>query len=384
MEDHARACPACAGERASLQRLLDAITPAAVFPREAEVDWSRPLTCQAVRADLSAYLRGTAGASGDGDLPAHLARCPACAEESAAISATLTAVRGAFPDEGRVDWVRFAADTARLARQAELAGGVAAGPALTGATPALRRTGAGARRARPWLRALPVAASLAAAAIIGYLTLGPSWNLQPDPAAPPTRTASLPAGGEADATVPAGEAAPDPALEDASPAPPAVLVDAGQATQVSGPGAAAPEASADPQGLVMVASDDLLRRTRLEMAKSDAARYLADSRNLLLSFTGLPVPCEGENVDVSVEREISSRLLRRKQFLDRDLQDVEVARARRVANEVESLLAEIALLENCVPPEKVREIRDLVGQRQLMMRIEMLTDELGPVRGGRA
>jgi hypothetical protein len=89
-------------------------------------------------------------------------------------------------------------------------------------------------------------------------------------------------------------------------------------------------------------------------------------------------------VDVSVERELSSRQLRRKQFQDRDLKYVEVARARSVANEVESLLAEISLLENCVPPARVQEIREQVGQRQLMMRIEMLTDELGLSRGGRA
>ena len=69
LEAHLQTCETCAGERRLLGRILDAVTPAAVFPREAEVDWSRPLTCQAVRADLAsvalAALDGKAGPAVD-------------------------------------------------------------------------------------------------------------------------------------------------------------------------------------------------------------------------------------------------------------------------------------------------------------------------------
>ena len=41
------------------------------------------------------------------------------------------------------------------------------------------------------------------------------------------------------------------------------------------------------------------------------------------------------------------------------------------------MLAAIASLENCTSPEQMEEIRDQVQQRQLMMRIEILTRELG-------
>ena len=63
-----------------------------------------------------------------------------------------------------------------------------------------------------------------------------------------------------------------------------------------------------------------------------------------------------------------------------DLHDVEVARAVRLADEIEDLLVDIASLEPCTPPRRVREIDDRVRQRQLLMRIEMISHELD--RGG--
>jgi anti-sigma factor RsiW len=330
VEAHLAGCPECAAERDILAKMLAAITPETVFSREREIDWDVPVTCLGVRAELSTFLSDELESGRRDDVLAHLARCRACADESVVISETLSAARGAFADEERVDWDTFAWQTARLAREAD------ARSARSGEVVPLP-----ARREPSWMRvAAPLAASVAVAAILGYL----AWQTPTTPG-PDTPVADRRA-----------------AVEEPRPPAPA---DRGTAP-------------------VLVGAEELLARTRVELAKSDAARYLADSRNVLLSFTELPVPCENESIDVSVEREVSARLLRRKQYLDRELQDVAVARARRLADEVEHLLAEIALLENCVPPERVQEIRDLVTQRQLMMRIEMLTDELGLQRSGRA
>ena len=52
VEAHLATCPDCAAERDALARMLDAITPEAVFPREGEVDWEVPVTCLRVRAEL--------------------------------------------------------------------------------------------------------------------------------------------------------------------------------------------------------------------------------------------------------------------------------------------------------------------------------------------
>jgi anti-sigma factor RsiW len=355
LDAHLAVCTECRAERKLLARILDAVTPAVVFPRESEIDWRVPVTCQGVRSELSTFLSDELSSSRREDLLAHLARCRGCADESVTISETLGAVRGAFPQEDRVDWDAFARETVRRARGADESPGRPAGRLLSFPSERLRSA---------WRVAAPLAAALAAATAVAYLAFqGPGQ------------------------VIPETTVATDPTIQ-SDPAP----VEPAPATQTARRGAAPGESlpvspattPGDGPSTAMVGSEELVRRTRVELAKNDAARYLSDSRNLLLSFTELVVPCENENVDVTVEREVSTRLLRRKQYLDRDFQDVEVARARRVADEVESLLSEIALLENCAPPERVREIRDLVAQRQLMMRLEMLTEELGGRGGDRA
>ncbi|MFQ5720308.1 MAG: hypothetical protein ACE5IK_12235, partial [Acidobacteriota bacterium] len=184
----------------------------------------------------------------------------------------------------------------------------------------------GGRRA--WRRTarllLPVAASLIAAFGLAWLSLRP-----PGTSAPPIAGRTPPAG-----------------VADATPA------DAG------------PEAEA------------LLDRTRVEMARSHAARYLADSGTLLVGLSDLAMRCGKDQVDISLEQALSTRLLRRKQFLEQDLQDVEVARAMRLADEIEDLLVDIAGLQPCTPPQRVQAIDDVVRQRQLLMRIEMISNEL--------
>jgi hypothetical protein len=341
LDIHLAGCADCRAEAGLLERILAAITPDVVFPREREIDWQLPVTCQRVRSELSTFLKDEISSSRREDLLAHLARCHGCADESVAISETLGAVRGAFPQEDRVDWEAFARETVHRARAAEERPDRPAGKLLAFSAKQLRSA---------WRVAAPLAAAVAAAAAIAYLAFQ-----GPGPATPESTVATDPT-----------------ARRDAGPAP---------AERLPVPPVAAHD---EDLSVTMAGSEELVRRTRVELAKNDAARYLSDSRNVLLSFTELVVPCENENVDVTVEREVSTRLLRRKQYLDRDLQDVEVARARRVADEVESLLSEITLLENCASPERVREIRDLVAQRQLMMRIEMLTEELGGPGGDRA
>jgi hypothetical protein len=336
---HLADCSVCAGEMDRLRSVLAAITPAVAFPRESEVDWDLPVTCLSVRADLSSFLRHGDSPITDEDLLDHLARCTACTGEAAAVDATLDVVRGAFPGEDQVDWDTFARETAQLAR-VESAAVEAAAATETPATGGQVIRGPWGARVR---RAMPAAAAIIAALGLGYMAarLTPSEN--PTPAA----------------TVATAPAAPTTTTT----------------TDISEPGTSSP---------ATLMASELLRRTRLEMARADTAAYLDESHTLLASFTGMPVPCDGETIDVSVESQVSSRLLRRKHLLDRDLDDVEIARARRLADEVGSLLEEIAVLQQCASPKQVEEIRRMMEERQMMMRIKMLTDELQraePTRG---
>lgn len=312
LSSHLARCSACEIRRQQLARLLAAITPATVFPREAEVDWGLPLTCRAVRTELATFVRGDSDREDNSTLLEHIGRCSACTDEAAAIDATLDAVRHAFPGEAQVDWDAFARETAHLARGANQEQTRTASPGGT------LVTGPWARRLR---RALPVAALVTAALGLGYMAA----RLSPPDGHPPA-----------------------PTLQAGIP----------------------PLPSQTPM------AREMLERIRLELARTDTARYLQESQAVLASFTGLQIPCEGANIDTSIESQVSSRLLRRKMLLDRDLDDVEIARARQLANEVGSLLEEIAVLSKCASPAQVEEIRQIMVHRQLMMRIKILTDEL--------
>ncbi|MFQ5669950.1 MAG: hypothetical protein ACE5HD_05450 [Acidobacteriota bacterium] len=317
LRSHLAACRACDQEREILARMLRSITADIVFPGEKDVDWSLPVTCWFARAGLASILRSFDPDVDRDEILAHLSRCPSCADESASISATVTAARGAFPEEETVHWAAFAKETTRLAMSPR--------PLAAASWTSWMHLPPGSLR-----RLAPLAAVLALAAGLFYLSF--------------RMPSSGPAPSSARLQVPSARRASD----------------------------------------LPVVPRDLVRRTRIELAKSQAARYLNESRSVLLSFSELSVPCREQNVDVSAERTVSTRLLRRKQFLDRDLEDVAIVRVRRLANEVGDLLSAIASLENCTPPGSINEIRNQVEQHQLMMRIEMLTDELGLPRDGRA
>ena len=320
------------------------------------------MNCSDAQADLIAARAGAATSPApEAALAGHLAECAACArlatdlepllaaisttavfpreaevdwntpvlslDEVALLSAAAESRTAAEAGEARVDWEAFARDTTRRALAADAATNAATAPRRSAGS----RFAPGPPGLARWMsagggwRALPMAASLLLVGVLTGYMLRPA--LEPDRPGAPT-------GAGADAEMLAGTRGP------------------------------------------AVVPDGLFEQTGVELAKIATARYLADSRALLLGLSGLTAPCDGNEVDVSAEREQSRRLLQRKQMLDADLADVEVARARRLADEVGDLLADVAAFENCVPPARLRELRDQARQRQLLLRIEVITDEL--------
>lgn len=330
---HLELCPDCSTRMQSIRALQSVVTPQAAFPRESEIDWARPLTCS-VTLSLLGESSGRIGL--DEDILTHVARCSTCADDAAVIHETLDLARDAFPEEEGVNWDQFARETARRAMAAERADTVVPLQAVSA-------TGTRRRPAPTWL--MPLAASLLAAVGLSLLYFG---------------------------------------ISAITPAPPEAGPVAANRSTPGLPPIAEPLPAGPPEVESMVASAQLLERMQVELAKSNTSRYLSDSRDLLLSFAELPVPCESKEIDISIEQQLSTRLLRRKQFLDRDLEDVEVARAGRLANEIEVLLADIQSLEKCASPEHIEAIRNRVRKGQVMMRIEMITTELDGPGGGRA
>jgi hypothetical protein len=122
-------------------------------------------------------------------------------------------------------------------------------------------------------------------------------------------------------------------------------------------------------------SEDTLRRLERNVAREQAARYLGDAQDVLVSVAAAPPPCDRERVDMGEASERSRKLLTRGALLV-DPEGTAVASARPVLNDVEQALREVAALESCVRARDVQRVREDLDRRQLLMKIRLMKREL--------
>jgi hypothetical protein len=129
-------------------------------------------------------------------------------------------------------------------------------------------------------------------------------------------------------------------------------------------------------------SEEALSRLERNVARAHAARYLSEARDVLVSVaatdsaaTDADCTRGASQVDVEEAADRSRHLLERGTLLVQD--DAEaVASARAVLDDVELTLQEVAELPSCARRRDLERLRRQVEQRQLLMRIRLLTREL--------
>jgi hypothetical protein len=122
-------------------------------------------------------------------------------------------------------------------------------------------------------------------------------------------------------------------------------------------------------------SEDTLQRLERNVAREQAARYLGEAQDVLVSVAAAPPPCDREKVDLGEASERSRKLLTRGALLV-DPEGPAVASARPVLNDVEQALREVAALESCVRARDVQRVREDLARRQLLMKIRLMKREL--------
>jgi hypothetical protein len=112
------------------------------------------------------------------------------------------------------------------------------------------------------------------------------------------------------------------------------------------------------------------------LAREQAARYLSDAQDVLVTVAAGPPPCPrtGETVEVKDEARRSRQLLARRALLE--LGREEVSSAQPVLAEVEQMLREVAALPSCVRPGQLRQLEREIERRRLLMKIDLMTREL--------
>lgn len=124
-------------------------------------------------------------------------------------------------------------------------------------------------------------------------------------------------------------------------------------------------------------TEDALSRIERNLAREHAARYLSDAGEVLVSVAATGVDCDpaDERLDVGRAPERSRELLERRAMVVRGGGEA-VASARTVLDDVELALREVADLPSCVKRRDVERLRREVEDRQLLMRIRLMTREL--------
>jgi hypothetical protein len=122
--------------------------------------------------------------------------------------------------------------------------------------------------------------------------------------------------------------------------------------------------------------DEFVRHLERSVARAQAARYLDEAGDVLVTVAARPRRCRKgeERVDIGEEAQRSRALLARRSLLDVDA--AAVASARPVLDDVEEALREVASLEACARKHDLRNINRLVERRRLLLKIDLTTREL--------
>jgi len=138
-----------------------------------------------------------------------------------------------------------------------------------------------------------------------------------------------------------------------------------------------PAPSTPPPDVGDAVPPEVLDRLERHLTREHTARYLSEAQDVLLSVEATEADCarEDDRVDVGEAPDRSRELLTRRTLLVAG-QPEAVASARAVLDDVELALREVAALPSCVRRRDVERLREQIEERQLHMRIRLMTREL--------
>lgn len=122
------------------------------------------------------------------------------------------------------------------------------------------------------------------------------------------------------------------------------------------------------------ASGEFLDRAELEMARRNTLDYLEKSQYVLLDV--FESAGEGPVVPASVRSERARDLLQKKQYLNGQLERFQMAKAKAICDQIETLFRELAQIDDELPAAELGRIRGYVEERQLFLKINLVKKEL--------
>jgi hypothetical protein len=131
-----------------------------------------------------------------------------------------------------------------------------------------------------------------------------------------------------------------------------------------------------------VVSEGALLRLERNVAREQAALYLAEAQDVLVNVASSPRDCERTEpparearVDLDAESRRSRELLARRALLV-EADEAAVLPARPVLDDVDEMLREVATLESCARARDLSRLREQMDKRNLLMKMRLMQREL--------
>lgn len=130
-----------------------------------------------------------------------------------------------------------------------------------------------------------------------------------------------------------------------------------------------------PEGRSYSASAEYLDRVELAMARRDALDYLDKSQYVILDFIQSS-PGEPGSARGVLNSGVARDLLARKKYLNPQLDKRQMAKAKAICDQIEMLFFDLVQIGGDLPEAELRRIQRLIEERQLLLKIKLLKEEL--------
>jgi hypothetical protein len=127
-------------------------------------------------------------------------------------------------------------------------------------------------------------------------------------------------------------------------------------------------------GSEFFASSEFLDRVELEMARRETLNYLRKSEYVLLDFVQASPTASLSSTAFGTEQ--ARDLLSRKKYLNAQLEKYQMAKAKAICDQIELLFLELAQISEELPRAELENIQNIIRERQLLLKINLVTKEL--------
>jgi len=124
------------------------------------------------------------------------------------------------------------------------------------------------------------------------------------------------------------------------------------------------------------ASGEFIDRADLSVARRETLDYLSKSQSLLLDFVQASAEEAGRILKDEAAAGRTADLLSKKWFMNTNLNDAAIVKARGICDQIERLFVELSQISGDVSAAEAVKIQKYIEDKQLLLRIKLLRKEL--------